>query len=171
VPVTVGLKYTQPKTVSSRFGERFMFTTPDDRVMFCDAAVAQAIAQLGINVNEPFTITRLWDGRKDSQATWDVRKLPKAQAGPGEPPPTARLVAEANALVDAFAQVLQRTLDQYQGRIKPEEARTLLISAYNPRAHWGDSSFPPTSFGVQLAKPLTPSSPTLGLHGFHLHFS
>ena len=44
-----------------------------------------------------------------------------------------RLVEETNALVDSFAQVLERSLTLYQGRIKPEEVKALLISAYIQR--------------------------------------
>ena len=40
---------------------------------------------------------------------------------------------EANALVDSFAQVLERSLSLYQGRVKPEEVKALLISAYIQR--------------------------------------
>jgi hypothetical protein len=43
------------------------------------------------------------------------------------------LVDEANALVDAYAVVLERCLTTYQGRIKPDECRALLISAYIQR--------------------------------------
>lgn len=43
------------------------------------------------------------------------------------------LVEAANALVDAYAQVLDRALTQYQGRVKPDEVRSLLISAYIQR--------------------------------------
>jgi len=37
---------------------------------------------------------------------------------------------EADALVDAYAQVPERALITYQGRIKPDEVRSLLLSAY-----------------------------------------
>lgn len=47
--------------------------------------------------------------------------------------PGLALVEEANALVDSFAQVLERSLTLYQGRIKPEEVKALLISAYIQR--------------------------------------
>ena len=40
---------------------------------------------------------------------------------------------DANALVDDFAAVLEHTLNKYQGRIKPEEAKALLITAYIQR--------------------------------------
>jgi hypothetical protein len=36
--------------------------------------------------------------------------------------------------VDAYAKVLERTLTTYQGRIKPEEARALLVTAYIQRS-------------------------------------
>ena len=43
------------------------------------------------------------------------------------------LVEEANSLVDSFAAVLDHALTTYQGRIKPEEAKSLLITAYIQR--------------------------------------
>jgi hypothetical protein len=43
------------------------------------------------------------------------------------------LVKEADALVDAYPQVLERALTTYQGRIKPDEVRSLLLSAYIQR--------------------------------------
>ena len=47
--------------------------------------------------------------------------------------PGRSLVEEANSLVDDFAAVLDHTLTKYQGRIKPEEAKALLITAYIQR--------------------------------------
>ena len=43
------------------------------------------------------------------------------------------LVMEADALVDAYALVLKRALTTYQGRIKPDEVRWLLLSAHIQR--------------------------------------
>jgi len=40
------------------------------------------------------------------------------------------LIEEANAVVDAFAAVLQRSLDLYNGRVKPDEVRSILLSVY-----------------------------------------
>ena len=64
-------------------------------------------------------------------------KPPTSEANPdgGIPrkPPASALVDEANALVDSFAQVLERSLSLYQGRVKPEEVKALLISAYIQR--------------------------------------
>jgi hypothetical protein len=174
VPVTVALKYGQGKIVSSQYGERFMFSLVDGRVMFLDPEVAGQIASLGINVRENFTITKQSDGRKDPPIAWLVAPLAGEQpngtfavpalpaAAPAthhaaestspaaSPKPPARataptdngrirqhgtaLVEEANALVDAYAQVLERALTTYQGRIKPEEARALLITAYIQRS-------------------------------------
>ena len=48
--------------------------------------------------------------------------------------PARALIEEANTLVDAYAEVLERALTTYQGRIKPEEARALLITAYIQRS-------------------------------------
>jgi hypothetical protein len=67
-------------------------------------------------------------------ATLEVPKLetprPMAVAPTPQQPPPQTLVDEANYLVDAFAEVLERALENYQGRIKPEEVRSLFLSAY-----------------------------------------
>ncbi len=70
-----------------------------------------------------------------------ARPAPRLQTSAN---PASGLVAEANAVVDAFAQVLDRALTQYQGRVKPEEVRSLLLSAYIQRGKAG--SYP--SIGV-----------------------
>lgn len=83
------------------------------------------------------------------------RKVPASEAAPVErgtgtngpapapkpalvPSPAAAwvswLVADTNALVDAYAQVLERTLTTYQGRVKPDDVRSLLLSAYINRS-------------------------------------
>ena len=161
VPVTVALKYGHAKTVSSQYGDRFMFSLVDGRVMFLDPEVGGKIEGLGINVRENFTITRKMDDQK--VITWEVARLAgeqpngtfvvpsageDAETVASKPPalaPTADgkdhrksagalLIEETNALVDAYAQVLDRTLTTYQGRIKPEEARSLLVTAYIQRS-------------------------------------
>jgi len=43
-------------------------------------------------------------------------------------------VEEAKSLIDSYAAVLDHALTKYQGRIKPEEAKALLISAYIQRS-------------------------------------
>ena len=150
--VTVALKYGQGRMVSSQFGERIMFSLVDGRVMFLDPKVGGQIESLGINVRENFHITKKWDGQKDSPVTWEVARIPGEQSngtlvvpalphnGPDDgvrKPATGAqslLVDETNALVDAYAEVLDRTLTTYQGRIKPEEARSLLVTAYIQRS-------------------------------------
>jgi hypothetical protein len=161
-PVTVALKYPHAKTVSSQYGERFMFSLADGRVMFLGPEVGGKIEALGINVRENFQITRKWDEQK-SLSTWEVARLageqpngtfvvpssgesenkvsPKPAASAAAPKATdhrkaagALLIEETNALVDAYAQILDRTLNTYQGRIKPEEARSLLVTAYIQRS-------------------------------------
>jgi hypothetical protein len=128
-----------------------MFSLADGRVMFLDPKVAGQIDSLGVNVRENFTITRKWDGQKGSPVSWELARMPGEQpngtlvlpslpvspVGTGRKPPAqaqALLVDEANSLVDAYAQVLDRTLTTYQGRIKPEEARSLLVTAYIQRS-------------------------------------
>jgi hypothetical protein len=158
VPVTVALKYGHAKTVSSQYGERFMFSLADGRVMFVAPDVGAKIEALGVNVRENFTITRKWDEEPGSPVTWEVARLAGEQpngtfvvpAVPSKPPASANtptsdavhrqsavsptLVEEANSLVDSFAAVLDHALTRYQGRIKPEEAKSLLITAYIQRS-------------------------------------
>jgi hypothetical protein len=61
-----------------------------------------------------------------ASATGATPAVPRRQPG-------RSLVEDANALVDDFAAVLEHTLNKYQGRIKPEEAKALLITAYIQR--------------------------------------
>jgi hypothetical protein len=148
IPVTLSLKYPQGKPISNQYGERMMYTTIANHVLFLDLPVAAQIERLGINVGEAFTITRKTDGKKDSPTVWDVARAMGQQPNgtlvlpaPPEPKPAqraespnARLVEEANALVDAYALVLERALTTYQGRVKPDEVRTLLVTAYIQRS-------------------------------------
>jgi hypothetical protein len=155
IPVPVALKYAQGKTISNQYGDRIMFTLADNRVMFLDLAVASQIEAMGVNVRESFTITRT-PGQQGAPVKWDIARVAGEQPngtlvlpGLGTPKPPASadtpngsvprkqsgsgLVEEANALVDSLAQVLERTLTLYQGRIKPEEVKALLITAYIQR--------------------------------------
>jgi hypothetical protein len=158
VPISVALKYAHAKTVSSQYGERFMFSLVDGRVMFLDPEVGGKIEALGINVRENFTITRKWDEEKGAPLGWEVARLAGDQpngtfgvpAVPSKPAASAStptddaprrqpavsptLIEEANSLVDSFAAVLDHALSTYQGRIKPEEAKGLLITAYIQRS-------------------------------------
>jgi len=161
-PITVALKYNQGRKIAGQYGERMMFTLTDGRVMFLDPATAGMIESAGINVRENFTITLKADGKgprtwevarltgEQPNGTMVVAKLAPSQdaiaavaavtpkpmaSATAATPNTARslLVQEADALVDAFALVLERALTTYQGRIKPDEVRSLLLSAYIQR--------------------------------------
>jgi hypothetical protein len=157
-PVTVALKYSQGRTISGQYGERVMFTLTDGRVMFLAPEVAGRIESLGINVRESFTITRGSASQNGAPATWAIARVegeqpngtlvlqapftptPKPPAlattpdgGIPRKEPGSALVDEVNALVDSFAQVLERSLTLYQGRVKPDEVKSLLISAYIQR--------------------------------------
>jgi hypothetical protein len=167
-PITVSLKYGMPKMVSGRAGERALFTLeePAGFVMFLDPPVAGQISTLGINVREPFTITRRESGRKGEPAQWQVARIaapapplgqqpdgtyaiprdpeasPEAastaacgdRVAPKPPMRAGSLVEAANDLVDAYAVVLHRALTTYEGRIKPDEVRALLITAHISRS-------------------------------------
>jgi hypothetical protein len=147
VPVHIALAYSEPRLVHGPFGERAMFTTTDNRVAFLDLPVAGRITELGINVRENFTITRKPAGRKGAPDTWEVARVPGEQPngtlvlasdGPIAPKPPQRatsasvatsLVDQANELVDAFAQVLERALTKYGGKVKPDEVRSIFLTA------------------------------------------
>jgi hypothetical protein len=49
---------------------------------------------------------------------------------PGNRNTTNPLIDEANALVDVYAAVLERALNTYQGRVKPDEIRSIVLSCY-----------------------------------------
>ena len=150
-PVTVALKYSQGRTISGQYGERVMFTLTDGRVMFLAPEVAGRIESLDINVRESFTITRGPTGQNGAPGNWDIGRVVGAQANgtlvlqapftPTPKPPALATTPDGgippkepgSALVDSFAQVLERSLTLYQGRVKPEEVKSLLISAYIQR--------------------------------------
>lgn len=144
VPVTLSLAYSEPRKVSGQYGERFMYSTCDDRALFCDPAVAAQIAELGINVRESFTITRHSTGKKGAPDTWSVARVMGEQPNgtfvapqlpPAKPPQRAAsaaggtLVESANALIDAYAEVLNRALVNHEGRVKPDEVRAIFLTA------------------------------------------
>lgn len=109
--------------------------------MFLSPEVAGQIEQLGVNVRESFTITKSVDAK--GVTAWDVKRpigeqpdgtlvLPKPPASAQAPTPgkESGLVAEGKALVDAYAEILEYGLRKYEGRIKPDEIKSLTISAY-----------------------------------------
>lgn len=156
-PVTVALKYGQGKIVSGQYGERVLFTLADNRVMFLDPATAGQIEAAGVNVRENFTITLRWDGKgprtwevarlageqpdgtfhvpvvKESLTTPAVSPKPPMSAGSATGGDTrARgaevLIAESIALVDAYAAVLNHALTAHNGRVKPDEVKSIFLT-------------------------------------------
>jgi len=80
----------------------------------------------------------------DDHGKWAKQCTTSRENSPGSAPASngtdhrkaagALLIEETNALVDAYVQILERTLTTYQGRIKPEEALSLLVTAYIQRS-------------------------------------
>ena len=147
-PVEVALKYPTARQITTEHGERAMFSLVDGRVMFLDLEVAGQIAAAGLNVKERFTITRRPNG--GTKSSWEITRLPGEQPNgayvvpknpaPATPKPAQRetssssMLDEANSLVDIYAAVLERALHTHQGRVKPDEVRALLVTAYIQRA-------------------------------------
>ena len=147
-PVEVALKYPTARQITTDHGERAMFSLVDGRVMFLDLEVAGQIEAAGLNVRERFTMTRHQNG--GPRSTWEITRLPGEQPNgtyvvPKGPETTATkrpqratasisVLDEANTLVDTYAAVLERALQKHQGRVKPDEVRALLVTAYIQRA-------------------------------------
>jgi len=218
VPVEVALKFAMPgKIISTKSGERVLFTLADDRVMFLDLGVAKKVEDLGVNVREKFFLCRPPVGKKDAEWTaWlspetektraKVEVAPQREAPPEEttlekklresielakqgklgelgngmfavqagasagtpapvqadaqnghrtsdndngntngtngngapkhPEPSAppvwaqSLLGQTNALVDVYAAALSTASSKHGNQVKPEDVRTLLVTAY-----------------------------------------
>src|SRR5262245_24409354 len=157
VTEVIRLRFPEGKPVQSRFGgDRVMFTLSDGRRMFLDADVAIKIDQLGVEVDEPFTITKQFMGRRANRDRWNwaVERLAadpapaatedtelerqlrasiaaeqqkKAAGATAAVPDWAnRLLAQTNVLTDVYAAAVRYGLDRHQGRVKPEEIRALM---------------------------------------------
>jgi len=158
LPVTVTLAYPQGKIVSGRFGEQVMLGTADGRVMFLDLAVAQKVNLLEPQAGESITICKRTSKDWAVWLTPDTERM-RAAKRPGPVPVNARataedsrpsaapatvqnhqnsnssshsnpLIDEANSLVDAYAAVLERALTKYEGRVKPDEIKSIVLSCY-----------------------------------------
>jgi hypothetical protein len=89
-PVTLALKYATPKIGLRPGGEDYaMFTTVDDRVLFCDVEVARQITDLGVKPGEPFSMRMEWTGRRGDPKYYHVWQDEPAEAV--ETPLEARL--------------------------------------------------------------------------------
>jgi hypothetical protein len=112
-PVEVALKFAGAgKIISTRGGERVLYTLADDRVMFLDLGVAQKINELGVNVQEKFFICKHSSGNKNGHWTvWlspeaekdraaaEIGERPKAETPTEEESPLERQLRESLELV------------------------------------------------------------------------
>lgn len=75
VPVKVALAYEEGKLVDGRFGDQWMYTLADERVMYAAPIVAERIQKLGVRKGEPFTICKreVKDGLK-KRIEWQVAR-------------------------------------------------------------------------------------------------
>jgi hypothetical protein len=82
-PVEVALQYREGKTISTRGGERVMFSlkTPAEHVMFLDARVAEKIAKLGPAAGERFFVCVRGTGKKAEWDCWLSTDTEKVRAG------------------------------------------------------------------------------------------
>jgi hypothetical protein len=53
VPVTLAFAFDQPMKVEGRYGDQYLYTTEDDRVVYLPPIVADRIRALGIERGEP----------------------------------------------------------------------------------------------------------------------
>jgi hypothetical protein len=89
----VALKYAMPgKVVSTRNGERVLFTLVDQRVMFLDLGVAKQIEDLHVNVREKFFVCRSPSGTNDVE--WTVWRSPETEKAHAEATRKAQQVRE-----------------------------------------------------------------------------
>lgn len=72
VPVEVALKWPDGKLINGVYGDRMMYTTTDDKVMFLDCDVAAQINELGVQPGEPFFICKSRGNGKGMSNVWKV---------------------------------------------------------------------------------------------------
>ena len=84
-PVEVALRWVDGKLLAGGpYGDRMMYTTIDDRVMFLDCDVAAKINLLELQPGEPFMICKSRGSYKGASNVWKVWR-----EKPGEPPTVA----------------------------------------------------------------------------------
>ena len=107
VPVEVALKYAVPgKVVSTRNGERVLFTLADDRVMFLDLGVARKVEDLGVNVREKFFVCMPPGGKKNAE--WNVWRSPETEKASVEAAPQPE---SASAEESSLEQKLRESIE------------------------------------------------------------
>ena len=97
-PVTLSLDYPDGVNVQGQFGPQVKFSISDNRTLYADPELAQAIKTLGVEPGQPFTITRRREaGRKP---WWELARVKTAGAAigsvenrptPSTPAPTPKI--------------------------------------------------------------------------------
>ena len=104
VPEEIALKFPQGKIISTRVGERVLFSLTDERVMFADLATAQKINELGVRPGEKFCVVKKRKG--SAPIEWDCWLHPdteKARAAAEEakhPEPPSQLEQQLAASIE-----------------------------------------------------------------------
>jgi hypothetical protein len=78
-PQTVALEFPDGVNVQGSYGPQVKFSLTENRIIFVDPDVAQAIRTLGCLPGEPFAITKRWE--KGKRVWWDIEKVKRAGAG------------------------------------------------------------------------------------------
>lgn len=152
-PVLVSLKYGQGKIISTRNGERVMFTLADERVMFLDLGPAQKINELGVNVRETFFLKKQWSGKKGERVEWVCWLSPETEK--------ARAIAEArkDGSDPDLVGKLQDSIHQAQGRFGSQPDGTFAV----PRIDSARASVSaPAQAPSETRKDSTPNSNPVG---------
>lgn len=109
IPQTVTLKYAGGKEVEGRYGNQFMYSLADGRVMYVDPDVAAKITEQAIAPGQPFAICKreIKQGRS-RRIEWQVVRVEDAgqtgqigQAERGAPPARAAAPSATTRTADA----------------------------------------------------------------------
>lgn len=85
-PVTVALEFPEGVNVQGQFGPQVKFSLTDNRLMYVDPDVAQAIKTLGVQPGELFTITKRWE--KGRRVWWDLERVKSPARSQSIPEPS-----------------------------------------------------------------------------------
>ena len=83
-PVTVALAYADGLQVAGRFGDQFMYTLTDERVMYVPPVVRSKLVGLGVQPGELFTICKA--ERKQGNRRFIEWQVKTDGAANGQPP-------------------------------------------------------------------------------------
>jgi hypothetical protein len=163
--VTLALKYATPKIGMRPGGDDYaMFTTVDDRVLFCDVEVARQITDLGVKPGERFSMRLEWTGRRGDPKYYHVwQDEPAAAAESGETPLEVKLresvrlaqyrKTQNGAAVDQTTAPVPPAASKPQGTVTPTSLPTAWAGPIAERAqqnielhwylvHWAQERFP-----------------------------